>query len=255
MTPLRDAAAHLPGRGVTGKHAGGWLEPIVGLQRLDPQHTYWLDDHLFPVSITGVLQVAKSSYALGRIEASRAVWEPRGNTCHQALEHFLTGRFQPTDHSCDGKQGDKTSGAEVDFEAYREWIEPLIEHERWQAVEVIASERPTCCLVRNVAGTYDTAYIDPLLPAAAERPAGVSGPARVLADLKSLTASGSTYCTRAQIGGYLALEWSQGHWFDYGQTIWSRPGRTQFSPPYSRRECLAAWAAVWAQYVATHRPF
>ena len=63
-----------------------WLEPIAGLQRLDPQHRYWLDDHLFPVSITGVLQVAKSSYALGRIEASRAVWEPRGNTCHQALE-------------------------------------------------------------------------------------------------------------------------------------------------------------------------
>ena len=132
-------------------------------------------------------------------------------------------------------------------------VDPLVH--RWQAVEVIASERPTCCLVRNVAGTYDTAYIDHHLPAAAERPAGVSGPARVLADLKSLTASGSTYCTRAQIGGYLALEWSQGHWFDYGQTIWSRPGRTQFSPPYPRQECLAAWAAVWAQYVATHRPF
>ncbi len=243
----------LPPAGMTTTR---WLEPIAGLQRLDPQHTYWLDDHLFPVSITGVLQVAKSSYALGRIEASRAVWEPRGNTCHQALELFLNGRFRSGVLPSDGHgQGNTPSGAEVDFEAYREWIEPLIGHERWQAVEVIASERPTCCLVRNVAGTYDTAYIDPHLAAAAERPAGVSGPARVLADLKSLTASGSTYCTRAQIGGYLALEWSQGHWFDYGQTIWSRPGRTQFSPPYSRRECLAAWAAVWAQYVATHRPF
>ncbi|WP_233130304.1 hypothetical protein [Synechococcus sp. 1G10] len=131
-----------------------WLEPIAGLHRLDPQHTYWLDDHLFPVSITGVLQVAKSSYALGRIEASRSVWEPRGNTCHQALELFLTGRFRPdADPSEKHDQGDKTSGAEIDFEAYREWIEPLIEHERWGAVEVIASERPTCCLVRNVAGT------------------------------------------------------------------------------------------------------
>ena len=70
-------------------------------------------------------------------------------------------------------------------------------------------------------------------PAAAERPAGVSGPARVLADLKSLTASGSTYCTRAQIGGYLALEWSQGHWFDYGQTDLEPAGAdVQFSPPY-----------------------
>jgi hypothetical protein len=28
-------------------------------------------------------------------------------------------------------------------------------------VTVIASERPTCCLIRNLAGTYDTGYIGP----------------------------------------------------------------------------------------------
>ena len=76
-----------------------WLAPIPGLQRRDPEHRYWLGDHLFPVSITGVLQVAKSSYALARIEASRPVWEPRGNTCHLALELFLAGRYRPSGHA------------------------------------------------------------------------------------------------------------------------------------------------------------
>ena len=231
-----------------------WLDPIPGLQRRDPEHRYWLGDHLFPVSITGVLQVAKSSYALARIDASRPVWEPRGNTCHLALELFLAGRYR--------QAGDADLAAvlnrlasEERFLDYREWIEPLISHERWDGVEVIASERATCCLVRNVAGTFDVAFVDPQLPLSSTRPAGVSGPARVLADLKSLSASGSPYCTRAQIGGYMALEWSHGHWYDYGQTLWCRPGRSQFSPLYSRAECLSAWAATWTQYAGLHRPF
>ena len=141
------------------------------------------------------------------------------------------------------------------FAEYADWVEPLLDHRRWQQVQVIASERPTCCLVRNVAGTYDTAYLDPALPIPSDRPSWAAGPARVLADLKSLAEGGSTYCTRAQIGGYMALESSQGQWFDYGQTIWCRPGRTQFSALYSRRECLLAWAAAWSNYTGAHRPF
>ncbi|MCP9803460.1 hypothetical protein KBY75_07760 [Cyanobium sp. T1G-Tous] len=231
-----------------------WLDPIPGLQRRDPEHRYWLGDHLFPVSITGVLQVAKSSYALARIEASRPVWEPRGNTCHLALELFLAGRYRQ-DGDVDLAEVLNRLTSEEDFLDYREWIEPLISHERWDEVEVLASERATCCLVRNVAGTFDVAFVDLQLPVSGGRPAGVSGPARVLADLKSLSASGSTYCTRAQIGGYMALEWSHGHWYDYGQTLWCRPGRSQFSPLYSRSECLSAWAAAWAHYAGHYRPF
>ena len=84
---------------------------------------------------------------------------------------------------------------------------------------------------------------------------GVSGPARVLADLKSLGPNGSTYCTRAQLGGYMALEWSHGHWIDVGQTIWCRPGDTSFSPLYGRQECLVAWAAAYTAYAEAHWPF
>ncbi len=255
MQTTAATAAHLPGRGATVGELDGWLTPIPKLQRRDPEHRYWLGDHLFPVSITGVLAAGKSSYAMARIAATQAIWQPRGNTCHLALELALKARRATP--RCTHRQLellDHPEHAEALAE-YADWIEPLLVHGRWQQVRVIASERPTCCLVRNVAGTYDTAYLDPTLPIPIDRPSWVQGPARVLADLKSLAAAGSTYCTRAQIGGYMALEWSHGQWFDYGQTIWCRPGRTQFSAPYSRRECLIAWAAAWAQYCAQHRPF
>ena len=66
-----------------------WLTPIPGLVRRDPEHRYWLDDHLFPVSITGVLAHGQGEFAMGRIEATRQVWAPRGNACHRAMELFL----------------------------------------------------------------------------------------------------------------------------------------------------------------------
>ena len=233
-----------------------WLTPIPGLRRRDPEHRYWLGDHLFPISITGVLAHCKGEYAMGRIAATRPVWEPRGNACHRAMELFLMAQRpaeleagQPPDTDLLAELGELADGD------YADWIQPLLTHPRWQQVAVIAAERATCCLVRNVAGTYDTAFLDPQLPIPQPRPQGVSGPARVLADLKSLGANGSTYCTRAQLGGYMALEWSHGHWIDYGQTIWCRPGGTSFSPLYSRQECLVAWAAAYTAYAEAHWPF
>jgi len=102
---------------------------------------------------------------------------------------------------------------------------------------VIASERPTCCLKRKVAGTFDLAYVD-------------EQGRRILADLKSLGENGSTYSTAAQLGGYMALEATWGNLYDAGQTIWCRPGSTAFSPLYSVEECRMAWAGAWATYRA-----
>jgi hypothetical protein len=201
-----------------------WLPPIPGLHRRDPEHRYWLGDVEFRVSVTGVLSRLKSDYAMARIESTRARWEPRGNSCHRALELFLQCEL-----------GDEL--AELHAGPYADWIGPLITHERWASLKVIASERPTCCLKRRVAGTFDTAFID-------------EGSRRVLADLKSLGESGSSYCTRAQLGGYMALEASWGNHYDYGQTIWCRPGATTFGPLLSRRECLLAWAGAWAAWRA-----
>ena len=115
---------------------------------------------------------------------------------------------------------------------------------------MIASERPTCCVQRGVAGTFDLAYEDSSLPSP-KRPSWASqGPPRVLADLKTLGENGASYSTAAQLGGYMALEATHGTWYDYGQTIWARPGQTTFSPLYSRQECLMAWAAAWACWKA-----
>jgi hypothetical protein len=214
-----------------------WLPPIPGLHRRDPEHRYWLGDVEFPVSVTGVLGCLKADYAMDRIEATRATWEPRGNSCHRALELFvglvrndgdLTGRINPADLA---ELGELTRGD------YADWIQPLITHDRWGQLLVIASERPTCCLKRWVAGTFDVAYID-------------EQGRRILADLKSLGENGSTYGTAAQLGGYMALEATWGNLYDAGQTIWCRPGQTTFSPLYSLQECRAAWAGAWATFKA-----
>ena len=70
-----------------------WLDPIPGLWRDEEAHRYWLGDHLFPVSITGVLAHGLSSTAKRAIEAKRSIWEPRGVTVHAALEHYSQARF------------------------------------------------------------------------------------------------------------------------------------------------------------------
>lgn len=204
-----------------------FLPPIPGLRRQDPEHRYVLDRpgqplHWFPASITRVLALGKTPYAMERIEATRHIWAPRGNTVHLALETFLQGRLDELQELAAGD--------------YADWITPLISHLRWGDVEVIASERPTCCLRRNISGTYDCGIV--------ERATG----RRVLADLKTLGENGATYSTAAQLGGYMALEATHGVHYDAGQTIWARPGQTVFSPLYSRQECLSAWALAWARW-------
>jgi hypothetical protein len=270
----------------------------------------------FPVSVTGVLSVLKTDFAMDRIEATREVWSHRGNSCHRALELFLLLEHsdQPGSASDSDKMVDLLHGD------YSDWIAPLLTHDRWSQVQVIASERATCCLARRIAGTFDVAYLDPALPPSPHRPDWVSGPARVLADLKSLGAAvakwrpigakewmklaevpadtaavrlaeglvevraarsstwaplmplpgllaglradgieleltvskPSTYSTAAQLGGYHTLEHHgpARNWYDYGQTIWARPGQATFSPLYSVEEMRMAWAGAWATYRA-----
>jgi len=215
-----------------------WLQPIPGLHRRDPEHRYWLGDVSFPISVTGVIGCLKSDYAMDRIEATRATWERRGNSCHRALELFLQMPDPgPQDLTMAMDRGALQELADLLQGDYDAWIQPLITHDRWHDLRIIASERPTCCLRRKVAGTFDVAYID-------------EDGRRILADLKSLGENGSTYSTAAQLGGYMALEASWGNHYDAGQTIWCRPGQTTFSPLYSLQECRTAWAGAWATFKA-----
>ena len=295
---------------------GAWLPPIPGLHRRDPEHRYWLGEVEFPVSVTGVLSVLKSDFAMDRIEATRATWEPRGNSCHRALELML-GMENPDPAWVARWPVTREDIWRALTGPYADWIKPLLDHDRWSQVKVIASERATACLQRRIAGTFDVAFIDPALPPSPHRPDWASGPARVLADLKSLAGavakwrrSGSrdwaelaevpadtaavrlagslveiraahssawaplmpapsllahagddaelkvsrpsTYSTAAQLGGYHTLEHHgpARNWYDYGQTIWARPGQATFSPLYSVEEMRMAWAGAWATWRA-----
>ena len=219
-----------------------WLPPIPGLHRRDPEHRYWLADLEFPISVTGVVGCLKSDLAMQRIEATRSHWEPRGNTTHRALELLLLveHRLVLEDVYTEAWTRNVQELHGLAKGDWADWIQPLITHDRWARLQVIASERPTCCTRRKVAGTFDTSYIDE------------SG-RRILADLKTLDENGSTYSTAAQIGGYMALEATWGHHYDAGQTIWARPGQTTFGPLLSRSECLLAWAGAWATFKAQDR--
>jgi len=223
-----------------------WLNPIVGLKRDNASHTYWLDQTPFPVSVTGVLRIQKSDYAMAQIQATTAIWAPRGNNTHRALELFLRSRNQ--DRLQSGRLSNRPDVTALVSELdslrhgeHTDWIEPLLALDLWSDVTPIAAERATCCLTRRVAGTYDLAY---------DGPHG-----RTLADLKTLVPNGRTYCVRAQLGGYMALEATHGIHYDAAHAIWAAPGRAHLGELYSRRECLLAWAAVWTQWKARYRPF
>lgn len=232
--------------------ASSWLEPLP-IARDDASWTYWHTQtgHRFPVSITGVIsRVHKSSIALARIEACREVWEPRGNTCHAALQHFAIARWG----ACAGPLAtDSKHLSWPDWQlppdphgplygAYGAWIEPVLAEPLWDHVSVIGSELMLFDLDRNVAGTIDLVL---------RLPDGSCA----LADLKTLSAKGSRYDTRAQLGaGIVMAEQHYGLEFSRGLTIWSKPGQCRIQS-HGADECRQAWLGTFASYEQRWRPF
>ena len=211
-----------------------WLTPPQGLER-DEQHTYWLAGYAFPATITGVLAALKSAQALARIEASRAVWEPRGLAVHSALELAATEAQWSPDHC-------------PPCWPYLDWIEPLLAYPIWEGVEVIAAEFPLYWLEGEgdfgLAGTFDLAW---------EQPGTVSplhgGPLRTLVDLKTQASPrAAPYDTRPQLGGYLSLAAHHGLVFDAAATLWARPGHCRLSS-HGVEECLTAWQQALDAYL------
>lgn len=220
-----------------------WLAPIPGLRRRACDHTYWLGDHLFPVSTTGVLAQGRSQVVRERLAAGRREWAPRGTAIHAALERFLlAGRPGLTGATADRSRTLQQVRHDPSLTAYLAWIVPLLIHPLWDAVEVIATEMPLCSLALNLAGTFDGAW---------QTPSGQ----RVLFDLKTQRrVEASAYCTRAQLGSYLAMATECGIAFDAAVTIWSRPGTVAIQR-HGRQECLDAWQTVWAAYCRQQRPW
>ncbi len=223
-----------------------WLQPLP-IERDDASWTYRLSDgsHWFPISITGVIaRVCKNQEALGWIEAWREVWEPRGNTCHAALQHFALHNWQAPHQlwppGLDASRPVDPWGPS--YGAYGAWIAPLLAEPLWGHIDVVASELMLYDLERNVAGTLDLLL---------RFPDGSHG----IADLKSLSAAGRKYDTRAQLGaGMVMAEQHYGLSFSRALTIWASPGRCQVQT-HTAAECRQRWDRLFSDYLRDWRPF
>ncbi|APD47060.1 MULTISPECIES: hypothetical protein [unclassified Synechococcus] len=232
--------------------------PVTWLQRLPLRRdnstwTYWLQQpaHQFPISITGVIaKVCKSEDALGWIEAWRTVWEPRGNTVHAAMQHFALHRWgAPSElwplNDTDGQRLDCSQPPEpagLRYGAYSDWIRPLFAQPLWAHITVVGAEVMVYDLEDNVAGTMDLIL---------RFPDGSHG----MADLKTLSASGRKYDTRAQIGAGISMaEQRFGLEFSRGLTIWSGPGQCEIQT-HRADDCRRKWRQTMNRYSAIWRPF
>ena len=234
------AASKAPG------HGAEWLQPLP-ISRDDSTWTYSLTDrhHWFPVSITGVIaKVCKNEDALAWIEAWRDVWEPRGNTCHAALQHFTLHNWQAPPQlwpaGLDARVPVDPWGEP--YGAYGDWIAPVLAEPLWGHVQVVASELMLYDAARNVAGTLDLVL---------RFPDGSYG----VADLKSLSEKGKKYDTRAQLGAGITM--SEQHYrvpISRGLTIWAMPGQCEVKT-HTAAECRRRWGEVFNSYVRDWRPF
>lgn len=212
-----------------------WLQPL-GLTRDPATWTYSLSTgHQFPVSVTTLISaVNKTSKQMEAIMATKATWEPRGNTIHQTMEAMVHQRYNPNPprHITAPPPGD-----------YTDWIEPLLSHPIWDRITVIGAEVMAYSLKRNVAGTADLVI---------QFPDGSYG----IADLKTQSSKTSTpYDTRPQLGA--GVEMIGDHYrllFSRCLTLWSRPGSLTIQT-HTADECLQAWLDVCDQYDARFRPF
>lgn len=212
-----------------------WLQPL-GLTRDSATWTYSLTNgHQFPVSVTSLISaVTKTPQQMETIMASRHIWEPRGNTIHQALEVMAHQRFNPNPPAAllPPPHGD-----------YGTWIEPLLADPLWDQVTVIGAEVMAYSLRRNVAGTADLVL---------RFPDGTYG----IADLKTQSSKTSTpYDTRPQLGA--GVEMIGDHYkllISRCLTLWSRPGSLTIQT-HTADECLQAWLDICELYATRFRPF
>ena len=211
-----------------------WLEPLA-ISR-NEAHVYTLDTgHVFPISVTGLISaVTKTPEQIEAIMASRHIWEPRGNTVHQALEVMAHQRWNPAP-SADLQPPDQAD--------YSPWIDPMLSSPLWERITVVGAEVMAYSLRRNVAGTADLVirFED-----------GSYG----IADLKTQgSKSASAYDTRPQLGA--GVEMIGDHYkllISRCLTLWSRPGTFEIQT-HTADECLQAWLDVCGLYAERFRPF
>ena len=197
------------------------LEPIPDLVFYEDIHRYTYKGNWLARSVTAVLSHDMPPATRARIDATRHEWEPRGNTCHAALEAALLGHAAPD-------PGD-----------YSEWITPLLAHPLFKDAEVLAAEYGVCSPSKSLGGQFDA-----LLRTAKGK--------TVLCDLKTVSskpAAASRKPADAQLGAYAAMliDHHPTITIDACLTVVAGPGVTtvKTSDPSA---CISQWLDCWDIY-------
>ena len=161
----------------------------------------------------------KSPAAMANIEKYRHIWEPRGVHVHWTLQQKMLGDPNP------------------DPGEFKEWVEPLMNHEYWKCFEPWAVEYMLCDLSKSVGGQLDLLGYDHAVNQL------------VLIDLKTQGKNKGIYSTDAQLGSYVdALANHHGIVVDACRTVWSRPGKTVIGEIQDPLTCRLAWADAWEKF-------
>ncbi|MFZ9656858.1 MAG: hypothetical protein ACO29V_14470 [Limnohabitans sp.] len=185
------------------------------------------------MSVTGLIStVTKTPEQMAQIMATKHRWEPRGNTCHLALETMVNQRWNPNPPPPASLDGD-----------YEPWIEPMLSSPLWDRITVIGSEVMAYSMAHNVAGTVDLVL---------QFDDGTYG----IADLKTQSSkSAKPYDTKPQLGA--GVDMIGQHYkllFSRCLTLWARPGSFEIQT-HDAQECLDAWLDVLQQYKLRFRPW
>ena len=196
------------------------LPQIDGLHFKEDIHRYFREGHGWLAhSVTGVTQDL-SPFAKAKIESTKAIWEPRGNACHAALERFLL------------------TGERTENTGYDAIIQPLLSYPLWDGCEVLACEYRLCDKSgrKSLGGSFDFLV-------------RTRKGKLVLGDLKTVGSTPAVTSRKpatAQLGAYCALllDWHPRLLIDKCVTVVAGPHRTH-AISQEPDECLSAWVDAW----------
>lgn len=197
------------------------LPPIEGLYFDEAAHRYaWRGDWL-PWSSTSIVSDL-SPYARKRIDETKHIWEPRGNTVHACLEHYLLGE------------------AELDPGDYREWVDPLLDCWLFKDCEPLGVEYRLVDPRRRCAGSCDFIL-------------RTAKGTVVLGDLKTVGTTPAAHSRKtadAQLGSYCSmLALHHPLLIERCVTVVAGPG-VALVKPSEPDACVDAWEEAWGRHEA-----
>ena len=206
------------------------LDPIPDLEFFEDMHRYKYLNEWLPYSVTQVLSHDMPEDVRQKIADTKDGpdgWQIRGNTVHNALEAFLTGR-------------------PVIYGDFEEWITPLMSSWLFKESEVLAVEYRMCDRIKRIGGSTDFIL-------------KTTKGATVLGDLKTVGSPPAVDRRKPadeQLGAYTTMlsGFPGMPYIDKCVTVVAGPGKTRImtSDP---GECAAKWLEAWGKFEAAEVQF